>query len=290
VDIRSLFYRRGRLDDVTGQWVLEADRMRFENLAFRLGQGQVTGKAWLRYKAGDAPAVVAAQLEARDIDLKAVDDFALEEPRGMGGTADVNLAVRFPVGTGKPWQQGLDGALVFAAKDGTYGRLAHGGALLSVLKTTSLFRLKLPQYREQGLSFKTTSGQIDMAQGVVTLSPFVLDAGSHAMDGELRIDYPADAIAGEMRFYILESVTGLLDRVPGLGGAAGMLKSQSGLRIAVRGTPENPQFGKPEETRFERRPIVQGSQEALRQGATAVEDSLRAGTRSIRKTIESIGF
>ncbi len=290
LDIRSLYYRRGRVDDVTGRLVLQPDRMRLEELAFRIGRGRVTGEAWLRYRSGNTPARVAARLQAKDIDLKVVDDLVLEEPRGMRGTADVNLAVRFPVGTGKAWQQGLDGALVFSARDGTYGHLAHGGALLALLKTTRLFRLKLPQYREQGLSFKTTAGRIEMARGVVILDPFVLDAGSHAMDGELRIDYPADTIQGEMRFYILESVTGLLDRVPGLGGAAEALKARSGLRIAVRGTPEKPVFGKPEEARFEHGPLLRGGKDAVRQGASAVEDSLRAGTRSIRKTIEAIGF
>ena len=290
VDIRSLYYRRGRVDDVTCRWTLEEDRMHFDDLACRVGEGRVTGKAWVRYKTPDAPATVAAQLEARGIDLKAVDDFALREPRGMRGTADANLAVRFATGSGRPWQHGADGALVFSAENGTYGQLAHGGALLAVLKTTNLFRLKLPQYREQGLSFQSTSGRIDMEAGVATLNDFVLDAGSHAMDGEARVDYPADTLEGEMRFYILESVTGLLDRVPGLGGAVGALKERSGLRIAIRGTPEKPAFGKPEETRFETRPIVRGSQGALREGATAVEDGLRTGARSIRRTIEAIGF
>ncbi|MFM1921344.1 MAG: hypothetical protein RLZZ303_2978 [Candidatus Hydrogenedentota bacterium] len=232
----EVLYRQARLTGVKANLQFASGRITLASLDAGAGGGRITGQIDYTQQPGGGRAALA--LTTQGVDASVIDGLLFEQPRGFQGAVDSSVNLAFPLTKDTPPYNGLDGAITFTARKGTYGQAGFATRLLSVLRTTEILRLRLPGFGDKGgLSFDESTGVINARQGFVTLESFALTAKSYAFDARGTIDFPRDTTNIEGRMNIFESVTGIVSAVPIIGGVVDRVKGQTGVAFVMTGSP-----------------------------------------------------
>lgn len=240
IDLQAVYYNRGRLDNVRGTVLFKPEGIDITGLSFRPYSGDVRGTIQMAYGKENTPGTLGVKLDLNNVDLRFVDEMAFAEPRGLTGAATGKIDMRFPLASGKTLYQGLDGLVDLTAYKGSYGKLGYATKLLTVLRSTEVIRLRVPKLRDQGLTFDTSTLQMQMKQGKMNVEKFSIIDKSYAIDGGGGLDFLTENMDVLLSMNILEAVTGIADRIPVVSQAADLVKRGTALRIRALGSPFDP--------------------------------------------------
>lgn len=238
--LNSLFYRRGRIDDVRAEVLVRPHQLVFQNLTFRPYSGQVRGAFIITRDGG--PGRLDLDLTLEDADLKLLDDVAFEEPREMAGVAKGTVKLGFPLGDAIQSLKGVSGHMELDISKGTYGKLGTVTQALSFFRIFEFIRLSVPQLQHKGLAFDKSLVTLSAVDGVITLDSLTLTSKTYAMDGFGTVNYRDDTMAVTIRVNLLELVTGIITHVPVIGSAVDRLSSIAELVVKGSGSPFAPEF------------------------------------------------
>lgn len=228
--------RRGRIDDVRADIHAEGKRIEVRNIHAKPYSGSITGSMDI-VPAENAPALVKAQLELESIDTKCLDDLLFEVPRKAHGTLSGSLDVTVPLGDTREMLAGLNGTLVCSGVDGSWGKLGFTTKLLATLKTVEIINLQAPSLRDEGLVYKSFSGEATFEDGLMTLSEVFLDGGAYAMSARGGIDFSAEECDIRVYTRVMESVSRMVKWVPLVGQIVEAGTSQVGVAVQMSGSP-----------------------------------------------------
>jgi hypothetical protein len=237
VDIGALFYRRAQIDTVQTRIELKQDGIEFQDLILRPYGGEVKGTARLAYASGEIPRQAHLNIEMIGVDARLIDELFFPEPRGLLGSVEAAIDLRFPTGPGVMAQNGMTGTVHFTARNGTYGKIGFATKLLTALRTTEIIRLRIPTLKDEGLVFDLSEGRLVMQEGVMTIESAELTGKAYALTASGTADFPKDATDVVIYVYTLESVTGIVSAVPILGRGVDILKGTTALRARATGPP-----------------------------------------------------
>ena len=218
--------------------------LQLDELSMGHGAGQLSGVAgYISAREGN-PAVLSTDLAVSDVDAVLLEGLFLEKARGLAGPMNGRVALTIPLVPESPSvMHHISGEITFEGKDGTLGKAGLASKLLGALRTTDILRLRIPQLKDKGLSFKTVSGRVVIEQGVFRLDPFQLADSAYVLAGNATFDYPKDTAEGGGEIQVLEGVTGMARKIPILGDAANLVSKVFGVPIKVSGTAKEPTFG-----------------------------------------------
>ena len=240
VDIQSVFYRRARFENVRANVQIEKGVVHVRDISAQPYSGAVHGSVDVRPSKPSVPGQVELDLALDGIDARAIDEVLFEEPRGFSGLVSANAKLRIPTKENPPPVNGTSGTVEFAAKDGSFGKLGLATKLLTVLKTTEVVRLRLPSFKNEGLTYGTCVGSFEMKDGVLAIRAWKLTSPSFAMEAEGGVDFPNQNTDLHVRVNFLESVTGIVQHVPLVGSAVSMAAGVTDLFLHVDGSPYDP--------------------------------------------------
>lgn len=240
VYLNSLFYRRGRLDDVRAEVLVRPHQLVFQNLTFRPYSGQVRGAFIITQDGG--PGRLDLDLTLEGADLRLLDDLAFEEPREMAGIVNGAVKLAFPLGDAVQSLKGVSGRMELDISKGTYGKLGTVTQALGFFRVFEFIRLSVPQLQHKGLAFDKSLVTLSAEDGVVALNSLTLTSKSYAMDGFGTVNYRDDTMDVTIRVNLLELVTGLITHVPVIGSAVDRLSSIAELVVKGSGSPFTPEF------------------------------------------------
>ena len=236
-DIGSVYYRRAQIDNVQTRIQLDGDGISFQEILLRPHGGEVEGAARLSYASEGEPRRLRLQAGMKSVDARILDELFFPEPRGLLGSVDADIDLRFPIGDGSIPQNGMSGTASFTARNGTYGKLGFATTLLTVLRTTEIIRLRIPTLKDEGLVFDLSEGRLVMEDGVMNIETAELTGKAYALTASGTADFPQDNTDVVVYVYTLESVTGIVSAVPLLGRGMDILKGTTALRGRVTGSP-----------------------------------------------------
>lgn len=242
MNIQEVLYHRATIQDVRADIAIRPEDTSVDNLTMRLYSGALKGSMrWTPDAAAPGQMEVKATLE--NADMRILDELLFDETRAITGTVSGNVDLRFPYGKDAQPFNGLNGAVSFEAKDGSYGRMGFATKLLTLLKTTEIFRLKLPSFSDKGLTFTTSTGKMAVKDGVMALEQFTLTDKAYAIEAKGTVDFPQDTTKVEGRMHPLESVTGIVGGIPIIGDTLNLLKKTTGIPLYASGSPFDPTIG-----------------------------------------------
>lgn len=208
------------------------------------GAGQITGVAAYTSARDGNPANLTANLAVQGVDAALLEGLFLEKARGLAGPMNGQVVLTIPLIPDSPSvMHAMSGDITFEAKDGTLGKAGMASKLLGALRTTDLLRLRVPQLKDKGLTFKTLNGRVVIQQGIFRVEPFSLHDSAYVLEARATFDYPKDTAEGGGEVQVLEGVTGVARKIPILGGAANLVSKVLGVPIKVSGTAKDPAFG-----------------------------------------------
>ncbi len=218
--------------------------VQLDELLLGHGSGQLSGVGGYVSARDGNPAVISTDLAVSAVDAVLLEGLFLEKARGLAGPMNgrVALTIRL-VPESVSVMNHISGEITFEGKDGTLGKAGLASKLLGALRTTDILRLRIPQLKDKGLSFKTISGRVAIEQGVFRLDPFNLSDSAYVLAGKATFDYPKDMAEGGGEIQVLEGVTGMARKIPILGDAANLVSKVFGVPIKVSGTAKEPTFG-----------------------------------------------
>ena len=279
IDLGSVFFRRGRLDDVRAQAVVNGDRLEVRNLSLRPYAGSVQGRIDIAAPGEDAARMVTADLQLDQVDARIVDELGFEEPRGFAGTIDGTVQLVFPVGAGLDPLDHMSGSIVFHGRNGTFGKFGMTTKLLTALRATEVFRLRLPTFRDEGLVYDTCHGSLALEDGVMTLDHMEIESPTLRISAKGTVDFPQDATNVECQVALLGAVTGIME-VIGLDKVAKDVREHSGFHATVTGPPRDP------EVRLSGGRAAKRVREGVKTGEEAVRDAVvDAASEALRKVL-----
>jgi len=237
VEVGTLFFRRGRLDQVQAHVSADRQAIRVRDLRCRPYTGAATGWVELTELWPPPGGRMRFDLELDSVDARILDEIVFTDPRHFRGTLSGRAQFDVPMGDTKQTLAGATGRAVFAAEKGSFGKLGFTTKLLTVLRATEVFRLRAPSLKDEGLTYDTCHGSLSMQDGFMTLEGVRLARPSYTMEGAGTIDFPHDATTVDVRVTFLEGMRGIMQHVPVLGEAAAKV---TGLMLTVRGSPYDP--------------------------------------------------
>ncbi len=218
--------------------------VRLDELVLGHGSGQLIGTGGYVSARDGNPAVISTDLAVNNVDAVLLEGLFLEKARGLAGPMNGRVALTIPlVPESISVMHHISGEITFEGKDGTLGKAGLASKLLGALRTTDILRLRIPQLKDKGLSFKTISGRVLIEQGVFRLDPINLTDSAYVLAGKATFDYPKDTADGGGEIQVLEGVTGMARKIPILGDAANLVSKVFGVPIKVSGTAKEPTFG-----------------------------------------------
>lgn len=240
LQLKSLYYRRGRLDDIHTDILIHPDEILFDNLNARPYSGIVDGK--VRIALGTSPRRLALSLSLNDADMKILDDIFFEPARQLAGTATGFIDLEFPLAEATDVLRDMSGRIDLDISNGSYGELGAVTQALSFFRVLEFIRLSAPALDRKGLAFDKSLLKLVADKGLITLDTFTLTSKSYAIDGFGTLNYRDDVADVIVRVNLLELVTGIVTRVPVLGSAVDRISSYADLVVHVGGSPLAPEF------------------------------------------------
>jgi len=241
VNVQSLFYKRARLDNVRADVTLSGDRIQVRNFSARPYAGTVSGVIDITRARKPVPGSTKLDLVVDGIDARCVDELLFAEPRNFSGSLYGTVALKVPTESSISAINGASGAIEFQARNGSFGQLGLATKLLTVLKTTEVFRLRLPSFKDEGLTYQACTGALVLKDGTMTIKRIDLVSPAFAMNALGTIDFPRQDSKVNVQVNLLESVTGIVRHVPVLGGAVSRAAGGvAQLNLIVEGSPYDP--------------------------------------------------
>lgn len=237
LNIDSLLYRRTRLERVTADLVADNDGIRTQNFQAASYAGTISGEIEITQARKPTPGRLRTALKLNQIDARILDEVMLEQPRGFSGTVSGDVVLDLPRLQGREVAKGANGHIQFTAQNGSFGKFGMGTKILAVLRTTEIFRLRLPGFKDEGLVYDACTGAITINQGILSLDSFQLQSPSYAMAAKGIVDFPRDTSDIRVRVQLLEVVAGVIQHVPVIGEAASKV---AGIHLRVQGSPYEP--------------------------------------------------
>lgn len=235
-------YERGYVDQFQANVNFNTDGVRVEDLTFRSEEGGISGSVALLNATADAAARAGVKLRLEQADVAVLRDFLPGEPTAFHGKYSGEIDVTFPMGNAVVVCNGLDGTINLEAEDGGFGKFGFATRLLSVLRATEVFRLRLPPTQDEGVVFDAFTIRTEADSGVLDVKQCVLTSKVYNLSAEGTVNFPKD----EMRLHVatnpLELVTGVTSNVPLLGQGVDRLLEGRGVQVRVTGSPWNPQM------------------------------------------------
>jgi hypothetical protein len=242
VGVDQVYYERGRLDFVRAKAQFDDTGIHIRDLSCRPYTGQLTGKVDV-LRSGDDQQDIDVDVAFENIDAQIIDDMLLAEPRGLRGAMSGRFVLSAPMKPAREAVREASGELVWAASNGSFGQMGWATRLLTVLRTTEVFALRLPNLRDEGLIYDTCSGKLVMDTGVIRFEEAALKSPSYTMGASGTIDYALDATNIRVRVEPLESVDRIVSRVPILRDVVGAATSLVSVPIRITGSPNDLTFG-----------------------------------------------
>ncbi len=146
-----------------------------------------------------------------------------------------------PSGTGREFLAGVNGTIQLDARDGSMGKMGAAGAVVKMLKTTEIFALKIPSFKEKGLTYDTASIKLRMENGVMSLHETTLNSTAYSMQASGSVNFAKDSMNVAVLARVLESVSSLVSRIPGLRDVVTAGTDLAAVRVNVSGSPYEPQ-------------------------------------------------
>ncbi len=207
------------------------------NLSFGYCPGTAKGVVRILY---GTPNTLTLDMIFQQMDLQLLDDLLFQEPRGFRGATSGPVKLSLPLASGQQLYRGINGTVDLQAEKGSYGKHGYATKVLAVLKSTEVVRLRIPSLKDEGLTFQKSGLKLAAENGRMTIEKFTLDDPAYAMGGNGVLDFPADSMEVLLGLNILESVTGIAEKVPVVGQVLDVLKSGTGFRIRASGSPFDP--------------------------------------------------
>lgn len=239
VTLDTLIYRKGAAQEVSGVFSMHDEVVRATNLAATPYRGKLTGSIEVDPSHRKVPGRVALDFATQDADLRFVDETVFDKPRGLAGTVTGMVSMSILTGTNIDAIEGTNGGFTLDAQNGSLGEVAFATELRNLLKTTTLVRLRLPEYGKDSLGFDRLHTNVAMKDGVWTIQDANMQNPYLSMVAEGMIDFPHRNTDVRLRINFLESVTGLLGRIPLLGTAITKVGGMTGLDLQAYDTPYN---------------------------------------------------
>jgi len=239
VDIQSLFFRRATIEDVRAKILIENEAIHVKDLACRPYGGTLTGTADFMHLGEPKRPCLVLDLAMDTIDARAIDEILFEKPRHFAGILSGKAALTVPLDIEEPIN-GATGSVVFTAKNGTFGKLGFATKMLAVLQATDVLRLRLPSFKDKGLTYDTCTGTFTIKDGFMTVEGVQLKNPSLAMDAAGTVDFPELDTDVLVRLNLLKSVTGLVENVPVIGGVTEKVTGYAGWHLLIKGSPYDP--------------------------------------------------
>ncbi|HNT86870.1 MAG TPA: AsmA-like C-terminal domain-containing protein, partial [Candidatus Hydrogenedentes bacterium] len=240
LQLKSLYYRRGRLDDVNARIRIGPEDILFDEVTATPYTGNASGRARLARQT--QPNRLALELSLQDVDVRILDDILFESPRELAGAATGAVELDFPLAEAEDALRDVSGRIDLEIAKGSYGKLGTVSRALSFFRVLEFIRLSAPALGTKGLTFDKSQLKLTAEKGVIALDTFTITSKSYAIDGFGTLNYRDDAADVIVRVNLLELVTGIITRVPILGGAVDRLSSYADLVVHVGGSPFSPQF------------------------------------------------
>lgn len=241
VAVNEAYYRRGRAEQLRATVNARETGLYIEDLSFRPYTGRVSGTVTVTPASGP-DRVFQMDLNMDSIEARFIDEIAFAEPREFHGTVTGRLTYRAPWGGPKEMMKRADGRVQWSAADGSFGKLGFATKLLTALRTTEVFQLRLPSLRDQGLVYETCSGTLVLERGVVRFENTALQSPSYSMEATGQIDFARDDTRVTVRVGLLETANRLVRRVPLLRDAVGAATGLARVSVRVSGSPYDPSF------------------------------------------------
>lgn len=239
-DLESAFFRRARLDNVRADVEMTPEVIRVRNFSGRPYSGALTGTIDIVPARDPVPGSVQVHLKMDSIDGRFLDEILFAEPRGLAGAFSGNVSLQAPNRPGEEAMAGASGDVSFAAREGSFGKMGFATQILSAIKSADFIRLRMPSFKDEGLTFTTCAGSFSMRKGVLTLQQTSLVSPPFTMEAQGAVDFPRKNTNVVVHVGVLESVAGLTERIPVIGGAVSTAASVAGVELHVEGSPYNP--------------------------------------------------
>ncbi len=237
VTLDTLIYRKGAAQEVSGEFSVYEEVVRAAKLVAKPYSGRITGSIEVDPSRNKIPGRVVLNFETQDADIRFVDETVFDMPRGLAGTVTGKISMSILTGTDADSIEGTNGGFTLDAQNGSLGEVAFATQLRNILKTTTLVRLHLPEYGKDALDFDRFHANVVMKNGVWTIQEAEMNNPYLAMTGEGTIYFPQQTTDVRLRINFLESVTGLLGRVPLVGGAISKVGGMTGLDLQIYDSP-----------------------------------------------------
>ncbi|MCH8205197.1 MAG: AsmA-like C-terminal domain-containing protein [Candidatus Hydrogenedentes bacterium] len=236
VHLDKIYYRRGEMDAMTARVLAGPDAIRIQDLSLRPYSGKLTGTIDI-VPGGDTDAVVRAELKLDEIDGRIFDEILYDEPGEVHGTISATVSVSAPLGAPKAMIAAANGRAVWTATEGSLGKLGFATKLLTALKTVEVINLKVPSLRDEGLTYNTFTGEVQINSGVMALKNVLLDGGAYELEADGQVDFAQEEIDVTVHVHVLESVSKIIEKVPVIGEITKLTTDLVGVTVLMKGSP-----------------------------------------------------
>jgi len=238
VTVDELTYQFGSITNVSANINAEADGIHVVEFSVRPDDGSITGRVDIVHGI-DGSTVLKTNLEFDQFNIQLADEMFLEEPHNIQGLITGTASFEAPLGDPRGVMATGSGQFNWSAIDGTLGRIPLATRLLTALRTVDIINLGAPSLRDRGLTFRTLDGKASMVDGLLTLEDMLLSDLSYAMEFHGNIDYAKDETDVRVFVRLLESISNLANRIPGVRIITARTTKRIGVHVMFSGPPSD---------------------------------------------------
>ncbi len=236
IHLDEMYYRRGMVSAMTARLIGTEDSFVIQDIYLRPYTGTLTGTITLAPDA-DFDTLAIAELELDEIDGHILDEILYDEPGEVHGTISATISLAAPLDEPKKMIAAADGGVVWSATDGSLGKLGFATKLLTALKTVEVITLKVPSLRDEGLTYKTFTGEAIMSKGVVSLEDVLLDGGAYELEVKGEVDFAQEKTDVTIHVHVLQTLSNIVEKVPVLGEITKLTTDLVGVTVLMKGSP-----------------------------------------------------
>jgi hypothetical protein len=271
----AVYFKRARFEEVSAIVTVSHNLTSVRNLRCRPYHGLASGAMDFYYnQEAEENDWFHMALVLEEVDVRALEEIISDTPKQVSGLLTGDCVFNLPLsGPPLPWACG-DGR--FEAKNGSLGNWGWASNILTALKTTDLFRLRLPNWGETGITFDHCYGDLNMDHGVLNLNDVKLKSLSFSLEGKGAVDFVTEKTDVAIRANLIKSFTDIFTTVPVIGQSIDKaVTDYTELNLVMIGNPANPNI------KLASKPI--GGQPGVE--GTGLMSGIRSVTRSARDLV-----
>lgn len=239
--VESLYYRRGRVENLKTHMRSDETGTHFTGLSFTPYTGSVTGTVDIMTGLGPQR-FLHVDLGFDQVDARFLDEMAFDEAQDFYGSVDGHVTFRSPYGHERGIMNGMTGTITWVAREGSFGKLGMVTKLLTVLRATDIVNRRLPSLRDKGLIYDECTGTLDIKQGLMTFQGVRLHASTYTMDAKGTMDFPNEKTKGSVFVGVLGAINDALGKIPLVRQISELTTENMGIKVIVSGSPSDPSF------------------------------------------------